>query len=1311
MLPDWNSQVILVHLHGRSALSSFRRERLRRDLARRVPSVQAIEAEFVHFLQLHRPLTGQEIKILAELLDYGPRTLIRPMNGLLMLVTPRLGTVSPWSSKASDIARNCGLDAVRRIERGLAFNVQLSADVSLGPQDLETLKPFLHDRMTQALWTGFVAPEKLFEPPAHKPLGFVDIQHAAGHSALAAANAELGLALSEQEIDYLFESFQSLCRNPTDVELMMFAQANSEHCRHKIFNADWEIDTTPVPTSLFQMIRHTYAEHSQHILSAYVDNAAVIEGPTVARLAPDPDTGEYRYGQKAAHVLMKVETHNHPTAISPYAGAATGAGGEIRDEAATGRGAHSKAGLVGFAVSNLKIPGFVQPWEEDHGRPDRIASALQIMIEGPLGAAAYSNEFGRPVLSGFFRTFEQRVSGTSGDQVWGYHKPIMLAGGLGNITNENVFKQALPPNTKIIVLGGPAMLIGLGGGAASSIASGESEEALDFASVQRDNAEMQRRCQEVIDRCWQRGRDNPIRSIHDVGAGGLSNAVPELVFSSHRGAQLQLRAIPSVDPGMSPLEIWCNEAQERFVLAVLPEHLQYFSDLCMRERCPFAVIGEVTETAQLAVKDEAFANTPIDLPIAVLLSDPPRMIRSAQRKSSGMRPQRDVIDITLSEAARRVLQVPMVADKTFLITIGDRSVGGLVVRDQMVGAWQTPVADCAVTASGFMAYKGEAMAIGERPPLALLEAPASGRMAVGEALTNLAGARIDGLSRVVLSANWMAACGDPSEDTKLFDTVQTVAMELCPALGIAIPVGKDSLSMKTVWRTHQTEHTVTSPLSLIISAFAPVSDVRKTLTPVLRTDLAETDLLLIDLGCGQCRLGGSVLNQVFGGLGASPPDLENPRALRDFFETVQHLNEKGVLLAYHDRSDGGLFVTLCEMSFASRCGLSVVLDDLAEDPLRALFAEELGAVVQVRRCDTAPVMTAFSQCSGLDGHVHVIGQPTDHDDIVFCHHGKPVLEQTRTVLHRLWSETTYRMQSLRDNPDSAREEYNRLLEHNDPGLFARLTFSPEEDICAPFIGGARPKLAVLREQGVNGHVEMAAAFDRAGFTCVDVHMSDLMAGRMLLSGFVGLAACGGFSYGDVLGAGGGWAHSIRHNGRARNEFASFFARPDTFTLGVCNGCQMLSMLADLIPGADYWPRFVRNRSEQFESRLVLCEILPTASLLLQDMSGSVLPVVVAHGEGRAEFPDAQAAQAAETQKRACLRYVDNYARPTEVYPANPNGSLKGITGLTTQDGRATILMPHPERLFRAIQYSWRPRNWETDGPWLRMFRNARRFVA
>ncbi|MGF1612831.1 MAG: phosphoribosylformylglycinamidine synthase [Gammaproteobacteria bacterium] len=1304
--------MILVHLQGRPAFSAFRRARLQHELSNVLPRVQDVEIEFVHFLQLYRPLIGHQLRVLAQLLDYGPRALVQPAYGQLIVVTPRVGTVSPWSSKATDITHNCGLNTVQRIERGTIFYLQTETGAPLGHQELEALKPVLYDRMTQAAWTGFVAPGELFTLPSHKPLGWVDIQPVDGRRALAAANTELGLALSEAEIDYLFKSFQALGRNPTDIELMMFAQANSEHCRHKIFNANWTIDGLAAPASLFQMIRYTHAQDSRHILSAYVDNAAVIKGPVTARFAPDPDTAEYRYRNAATHILMKVETHNHPTAISPRAGAATGAGGEIRDEAATGQGARSKAGLVGFAVSNLRIPGFDQPWECEGRpqRPARIASALQIMIEGPIGAANYSNEFGRPVLAGFFRTLEQPVPGTKGTEVWGYHKPIMLAGGLGNIADEHVNKRSLPPGTQVVVLGGPAMLIGLGGGAASSVASGEGDEALDFASVQRDNAEMQRRCQEVIDRCWQLGRDNPIRSIHDVGAGGLSNAAPELLHGSGRGGEVQLRAIPSVDPGMSPLEIWCNEAQERFVLAILPENLQRFAALCKRERCPFAVIGEVTETEQLIIKDDAFANIPVDLPISLLLNAPPRMTRCAVRESLPHQTL-DIANIPLAEAAQRVLQAPAVADKTFLITIGDRSVGGLVVRDQMVGAWQTPVADCAVTASGYDAYTGEVMAIGERPSLALLDAPASGRIAVGEALTNLAAARIESLSQVVLSANWMAACGHTGEDAKLFDTVQAVATELCPALGITIPVGKDSLSMQTLWHANQVAHRVISPISLIVSAFAAVSDVRKTLTPVLRGHSPETALVLIDLGGGKCRLGGSTLAQVYSQWGEVPPDLDDPQAFRDFFATVQQLNEDGILLAYHDRSDGGLFVTLCEMSFASRCGLRVMLDDVAGDPLAALFSEELGAVVQVRHDEAPAVLAAFSSYSGLRGHVHIIGYPTDDDNIVFFHGGRHLLQQTRVAFHRLWSATTYHLQALRDNPDCARQEYDRLLDVDDPGLFARPTFSPDEDICAPFIGGTRPRLAVLREQGVNGHVEMAAAFDRAGFNCIDVHMSDLIEGRAQLSDFAGLAACGGFSYGDVLGAGGGWAHSVRYNTRAQEQFAAFFARPDTFTLGVCNGCQMLSLLADFIPGADHWPRFVRNRSEQFEARLVLCEVLPTASILLQGMSGSLVPVVVAHGEGRAEFRDVNEIQAAQATQRVCLRYVDNYARPTENYPANPNGSPEGITGLTTEDGRVTILMPHPERLFRAIQYSWPPPDNGMDGPWLRMFRNARRFVA
>ena len=1301
--------MILVHFHGRPALSSFRLERLQRKLQDHVASVEGIQAEFVHYVQLDRPPTGQELTILAKLLDYGPRVRLGPMAGQLLMVTPRVGTVSPWSSKASEIARNCGLDVTCRLDRATVFYLPTRQGQPLKGVELDALVPLLHDRMTQTVWVGFAALDKLFEQRPPEPLTEIDMQQG-GRDALEAANQRLGLALNQDEIDYLLASFRLLQRNPTDVELMMFAQANSEHCRHKIFNASWVVDGTPQPGSLFQMVRYTHEQHRAHILSAYVDNAAVIEGSVSAQFFPDQETGRYRYTPEVAHILMKVETHNHPTAISPYPGAATGSGGEIRDEAATGRGARSKAGLTGYAVSNLHIPGFCQPWETDHGRPARLASALQIMLEGPIGAATFNNEFGRPGLSGYFRTFEQSVTGSNGREVRGYHKPIMLAGGVGNIVEHQIAKRAIPPGAKILVLGGPAMRIGLGGGAASSMASGAGAEGLDFASVQRDNAEMQRRCQEVIDRCWQLGEVNPIRCIHDVGAGGLSNAVPELVDGSARGAQVQLRAVPNVDPSMSPLALWCNEAQERFVLAVLPEHLDYLAALCRRERCPFAVIGEVTEERRFVVTDEAFGNTPIQLPMAMLFGNPPRMARQARRQTAAATPL-ELNGLTPLEAARRILRLPTVADKTFLVTIGDRSVGGLVARDQMVGPWQVPVADCAVTASGFESYSGEAIAIGERPPVALLNAPASGRLAVGEALTNLAAARIAALSRVVLSANWMAACGHPGEDARLFDTVHAVARELCPALGITIPVGKDSLSMKTVWRDKERVRSVTAPLSLVVSAFASVLDVRKTLTPLLRSDMGETELLLIDLGRGKNRLGASALAQVCGQLGDDPPDLEHPLALRDFFQAVQQLNEQGILLAYHDRSDGGLFVTLCEMAFASRCGLFVSLDGLAKDPMHALFSEELGAVVQVRSDDRLRALQTFEGCAGLAGQVHVIGKPLAEDRIGFYHQGEPLLAETRTSLHRLWSETSYHMQSLRDNAECAREEYDQRLDGDDPGLSTRLTFSPAQGVSVPFIDGARPLLAVLREQGVNGHVEMAAAFDRAGFSCVDVHMSDLIDGRASLKNFVGLAACGGFSYGDVLGAGGGWAHSIRFNARAHEEFAAFFARANSFTLGVCNGCQMLSLLADLIPGAEYWPHFVRNRSEQFEARLVLCEVLPSPSLFLEDMVGSILPVVVAHGEGRAEFSDAETAAAALTERRACLRYVDNRGRPAEHYPANPNGSPGGVTALTTRDGRVTIMMPHPERLFRTVQYSWHPPHWPEDGPWLRMFYNARRRIG
>jgi len=1127
-----------------------------------------------------------------------------------------------------------------------------------------------------------------------------------GRAALERANRDWGLALADDEIEYLVENFAALERNPTDVELMMFAQANSEHCRHKIFNADWIIDGEPQPHSLFAMIRNTHRQHPQGVLSAYRDNAAVIEGFRVDRLMPDPATGEYTYTGEDLAILMKVETHNHPTAISPFPGAATGSGGEIRDEGATGRGSKPKAGLTGFSVSNLRIPGWERPWETDHGKPGRIVSALEIMIEGPLGAAAFNNEFGRPAICGYFRTFEERVPGPTGDEVRGYHKPIMLAGGVGNIAADQVSKGRIPVGAQLVVLGGPAMLIGLGGGAASSMATGESAEDLDFASVQRGNPEMQRRCQEVIDRCCRLGTDNPIVSIHDVGAGGLSNAMPELVHDSGRGGRFELRTIPSDDPGMSPMEIWCNEAQERYVLAIAPERMAAFQAICERERCPFEVIGEATEEPRLVLGDGYFDNVPIDMPMEVLLGKPPKMLRDVHRRLFAKR-ELNTAGIDLGEAALRVLRLPGVADKTFLITIGDRTVGGLVARDQMVGPWQVPVADVGVTCSGYRGYTGEAMAVGERTPVALLQHAASARLAVGEALTNLAAAPVPELGRVVLSANWMVAAGHPGEDAGLYEAVKAVGLELCPALGIAIPVGKDSMSMKTVWREGGEERSVTAPLSLIVSAFAPVTDVRRTLTPEPRRDCGDTDLLLIDLGKGRNRLGGSALAQVFKQVGHHPPDVDDPRSLKSFFEAIQALNGKGLLLAYHDRSDGGLFASACEMAFAGHCGLTVRLDDLGDDPVAALFNEELGALIQVRHTDTDEVLQWLHD-AGLGRHTHVVGELREDDRIVFTRAGCELLAAARIEWQRVWSETTWRMQSLRDNPDCAQEEYDRLLDAADPGLHAELAFDPAEDVAAPFIGaGARPRVAILREQGVNGQLEMAAAFERAGFTAVDVHMSDIIAGRASLGDFQGVVACGGFSYGDVLGAGEGWAKSILFNGRARDEFEAFFRRGDSFALGVCNGCQMMSNLHELIPGTDLWPRFVRNLSEQFEARLSMVEVLDSPSLFLQGMAGSRMPVVVSHGEGRAEFAPDVRPEAVFEAGIAAVRFVDNHGRPAHTYPANPNGSPLGLTGLTSRDGRVTILMPHPERVFRTVQHSWHPREWGEDGPWMRMFRNAR----
>ena len=1155
--------------------------------------------------------------------------------------------------------------------------------------------------MTELVLDSLDAAEALFRRIDPKPLASVDML-GDGRDALMQANVSMGLALSHDEIDYLFDNFTRIGRNPTDVELMMFAQANSEHCRHKIFNADWIVDGEKQDRSLFGMIRVTHEKHPQGTVVAYSDNSSVIEGAEIERFYP-ADGGGYGYNRELTHILMKVETHNHPTAISPFPGASTGAGGEIRDEGATGRGAKPKAGLSGFSVSNLRIPGGEQPWEANPvGKPGRIASALQIMLDGPVGGASFNNEFGRPNLTGYFRSYEMRV----GKEVRGYHKPIMIAGGLGNIAAQHTAKNALPEGALMIQLGGPGMLIGLGGGAASSMDTGANQEDLDFDSVQRGNPEIERRAQEVIDRCWALMANNPILSIHDVGAGGLSNALPELAHTAHRGARFELREVPSEEPGMSPLQIWCNEAQERYVLAIAPKELERFRAICERERCPFAVVGTATADGQLQVHDRVFDNNPVDMEMSVLLGKPPKMLRDVKR----MVREGQVFDaagIDIREALYRVLRLPTVADKTFLISIGDRTVGGMTARDQMVGPWQVPVADVAVTLMGYHATCGEAMAMGERTPLAVLNPQASGRMAVGEALTNIAAAAIAKIGDVKLSANWMAAAGHAGEDAALFDTVHAVAMELCPQLGISIPVGKDSLSMKTTWIDNGARKEVVAPLSLIVSAFAPVTDARRTLTPQLRTDCGDTDLLLIDLGGGRNRLGASALAQVYDAIGDTTPDVVSAGELKAFFAAIQQLNRDGLLLAYHDRSDGGLLTTLCEMLFAARCGAQIELR--GDDAAALLFSEELGAVVQIRRDDRVRVLDAFD-AAGIAVHCTIIGSVASGDRLTVGVNGKRVLDEARSELHRAWSETTYRMQSLRDNPDCAQQEYDRLLDAGDPGISPKLTFNPDEDIAAPFIGrGAKPRMAILREQGVNGQIEMAAAFDHAGFATVDVHMSDIIAGRVSLADFKGFAACGGFSYGDVLGAGEGWAKSILFNARARDEFTAFFGRKDSFALGVCNGCQMMSNLHELIPGAERWPHFVRNRSEQFEARFVTLEVQESPSLFFGGMAGSRIPVAVAHGEGYAEFADASAVAAA--QPLVALRYVDHRGAATETYPLNPNGSPQGITGLTTVDGRFTILMPHPERVFRAAQNSWHPAEWRNDGPWLRMFRNARRWVG
>ncbi|MDR2014175.1 MAG: phosphoribosylformylglycinamidine synthase [Azoarcus sp.] len=1306
----------ILQFRGAPAFSRPRLERIVRNLAPGVRGLAGLTAEAWYFTEINDMLSGEEQARLCELLDARvPDGELPP--GVLRLVTPRLGTISPWSSKATDIARQCGFDKVTRIERGIAYFIDSANPPVVAPAAL-------HDRMTESVLAAFDEAAALFHHYAPKSLATVNIIHG-GRVALEAANAELGLALSGDEVDYLLENFIRMGRNPTDVELTMFAQANSEHCRHKIFNADWVIDARPMEKSLFAMIRDTHKAHPGGTVVAYTDNASVIEGGEAGRLYPDSD-GVFRFHAETAHILAKVETHNHPTAISPFPGASTGAGGEIRDEGATGRGARPKAGLAGFSVSNLAIPGFNQPWEEPYGKPDRIASALDIMIDGPLGAAAFNNEFGRPNLAGYFRAFEQIVAG----EVRGYHKPIMIAGGIGNIQAQQAEKPMFPSGTLLIQLGGPGMLIGLGGGAASSMAAGANTADLDFASVQRGNPEIQRRCQEVIDACWQRGDANPIIAIHDVGAGGLSNAMPELADHAGLGARFELREVKIEEPGMSPREIWSNEAQERYVLAISPKNLNVFSSICERERCPFAVLGAASRDGRLMVNDRHFGNTPVDMEMKVLLGKPPKMTRNVSRRAVHL-PPFEVTGLDLNEAALRVLRNPAVASKRFLITIGDRSVGGLTARDQMVGPWQVPVADVAVTAMAFSGIPGEAFAMGERTPLACVNAPASGRMAVGEAITNIAAADIDSLTRVKLSANWMAAAGHRGEDAKLFDTVQAVS-EFCIAAGLSIPVGKDSLSMRTAWKEGEEDKQVIAPLSLIVTAFAPVADIRRTLTPQLQfPENEETELILIDLGRGAHRLGGSVLTQVFNSVGEHAPDIA-PQDLAAFFGAIRRLCRDDLILAYHDRSDGGLFATVCEMAFASRCGLSLVLDTVCYDNAMndadgldknpellkgrfddrlfgALFAEELGAVVQIRRRDRSAV-GAILNGAGLD--YHFIGEPNDKDEIRFRRNARLVLSAPRVDWLRVWSEVGYQIARLRDDTGCVQEEFDSLADTDDPGLSVSLAFDIYEDVAAPFIAiGARPKVAILREQGVNSQFEMAAAFTRAGFDAVDVHMSDLQSGRHDLAQFRGLAACGGFSYGDVLGAGQGWAKSILFNPALREQFEAFFTRSDTFALGVCNGCQMMAHLAPIIPGAENWPRFYRNRSEQFEARFSMVEVLENPSIFLSGMAGSRMPIVVSHGEGRAAFQN-EAAQAASL---VAVRYIGNRGEPARLYPANPNGSPEGVTGFTTPDGRFTIMMPHPERSARTLQMSWSPR-WLLEqspdaSPWLRMFWNARKWVG
>ncbi|HEZ0809841.1 TPA: phosphoribosylformylglycinamidine synthase [Neisseria meningitidis] len=1319
---------VVLPLRGVTALSDFRVEKLlQKAAALGLPEVK-LSSEFWYFVGSEKALDAATVeKLQALLAAQSVEQTPKAREGLhLFLVTPRLGTISPWASKATNIAENCGLAGIERIERGMAVWLE----GALTDEQQQQWAALLHDRMTESVLPDFQTASKLFHHLESETFSTVDVL-GGGKEALVKANTEMGLALSADEIDYLVENYQALQRNPSDVELMMFAQANSEHCRHKIFNADFILNGEKQPKSLFGMIRDTHNAHPEGTVVAYKDNSSVIEGAKIERFYPDAAENQgYRFHEEDTHIIMKVETHNHPTAIAPFAGAATGAGGEIRDEGATGKGSRPKAGLTGFTVSNLNIPCLKQPWEQDYGKPEHISSPLDIMIEGPIGGAAFNNEFGRPNLLGYFRTFEEKFDG----QVRGYHKPIMIAGGLGSIQAQQTHKDEIPEGALLIQLGGPGMLIGLGGGAASSMDTGTNDASLDFNSVQRGNPEIERRAQEVIDRCWQLGDKNPIISIHDVGAGGLSNAFPELVNDAGRGAVFKLREVPLEEHGLTPLQIWCNESQERYVLSILEKDLDAFRAICERERCPFAVVGTATGDGHLKVRDDLFSNNPVDLPLNVLLGKPPKTTRSDKTVAPSEKPF-NAGNIDITEAAYRVLRLPAVAAKNFLITIGDRSVGGMTHRDQMVGKYQTPVADCAVTMMGFNTYRGEAMSMGEKPTVALFDAPASGRMCVGEAITNIAAANIGDIGNIKLSANWMAACGNEGEDEKLYRTVEAVS-KACQALDLSIPVGKDSLSMKTVWQDGEEKKSVVSPLSLIISAFAPVQDVRKTVTPELK-NVEDSVLLFIDLGFGKARMGGSAFGQVYNNMSGDAPDLDDTSRLKAFYNVIQQLVAEDKLLAYHDRSDGGLFAVLVEMAFAGRCGLDIDLNLLLaqtfitnhtalsqslrteevkalaewqETIARTLFNEELGAVIQVRKQDVADIINLFYQ-QQLHHNVFEIGTLTDENTLIIRDGQTHLISDNLIKLQQTWQETSHQIQRLRDNPACADSEFALIGDNERSALFANLKFDVNEDIAAPFINsGAKPKIAILREQGVNGQIEMAAAFTRAGFDAYDVHMSDLMAGRFRLADFKMLAACGGFSYGDVLGAGEGWAKSILFHPALRDQFAAFFADPDTLTLGVCNGCQMVSNLAEIIPGAaEAWPKFKRNLSEQFEARLSMVHVPKSASLILNEMQGSSLPVVVSHGEGRADF--ALHGGNISTNLGIALQYVDGQNQVTQTYPLNPNGSPQGIAGVTNADGRVTIMMPHPERVYRAAQMSWKPEDWTELSGWYRLFAGARKALG